>query len=820
MGPTSRCPNGWPTILRWVLAVLLALASTWASAQAKAGDFDHTRTGYALTGVHAKERCDACHLNGVFKGTPRDCTTCHTSGARIARDNVVKPQRHLPTQESCDACHNTQTFGGAKFTHAGVQAGSCASCHNGNLAQGKPSAHLQTTASCDSCHRTSGWRPASGFDHAGVAPGTCLGCHNGSRATGKNAMHVPTSQSCDDCHRNFSAWRPTAFNHTQGVVANACATCHTGTFPPADGRNAGHIPYQNLRGVAIANCDSCHKAGYSAWTPAKFHGAVSIGTQCATCHNGSFAPAVGKPATAIHNGATVCESCHKSTSDWSSAKVDHSGYGAATNCASCHNGSAATGKKSTHVPVGTTSCYSCHTTTAWKPTKWTHSQVTVANQCATCHTGGFPPADGRPANHIPYALVTSAAIGNCDSCHKAGYGAWTPARFHASVSVSSQCALCHTGSYPPAVGKPATAIHNGVTVCEGCHKSTSDWSNAKVDHSTYGAATNCASCHNGSAATGKNTTHVPVGTTNCYSCHTTTAWKPTKWTHSQVVVASRCSTCHSGSYPPADGKPANHIPYQLVTGAGIANCDTCHKAGYAAWTPAKFHGPVSVSTQCALCHTGSYPPAVGKPATAVHVGVTVCESCHRSTADWSNVQYTHAPANAVGTGTCDTCHNGSTAKGKTPTHIPIPAGTAKCDSCHRSQASFGTSVTMNHSVVSIATCKSCHNGNYTSQGTTGALAKPTNHIPESQLLNGTAMDCKACHPSTAAWSTVAMNHNGSLGSGAGWCKACHASGTAYLGDMEKMPLTHERRTPVPTDCSESGCHRPLGNKGAAYSKWD
>jgi len=38
--------------------------------------------------------------------------------------------------------------------------------------------------------------------------------------------------------------------------------------------------------------------------------------------------------------------------------------------------------------------------------------------------------------------------------------------------------------------------------------------------------------------------------------------------------------------------------------------------------------------------------------------------------------------------------------------------------------------------------------------------------------------------------------------------------------MEKMPLTHERRTPVPTDCSESGCHRPLGNKGAAYSKWD
>jgi hypothetical protein len=37
--------------------------------------------------------------------------------------------------------------------------------------------------------------------------------------------------------------------------------------------------------------------------------------------------------------------------------------------------------------------------------------------------------------------------------------------------------------------------------------------------------------------------------------------------------------------------------------------------------------------------------------------------------------------------------------------------------------------------------------------------------------------------------------------------------------MEKKSLTHEKSTGV-TDCSQSGCHRPLGNKGAAYSKWD
>jgi hypothetical protein len=98
------------------------------------------------------------------------------------------------------------------------------------------------------------------------------------------------------------------------------------------------------------------------------------------------------------------------------------------------------------------------------------------------------------------------------------------------------------------------------------------------------------------------------------------------------------------------------------------------------------------------------------------------------------------------------------------------------------------------------------------------LAKPANHIPEAQLLNGASMDCKACHSSTTSWLTMRMEHNSSQGGGAGSCKACHATGTAYLGNMTKKSLSHEK--PGKTDCSESGCHRPLGNKGTAYSKWN
>ncbi len=659
MNTSTTRKRGWSTVFRWVFALALMLAGAHALTQPQVAGraFDHLKTGFALTGVHVSAQCESCHVNGVFRGTPKDCVSCHISGNRISRGNVVITPTHMPTQQSCDSCHNTRSFMGARFDHMGIAAGSCASCHNGTVAKGK-------------------------------SPG-----------------HIPTQAACD--------------------------------------------------------------------------------------------------------------SCHKSTSTWNSARPDHNTFSAATNCASCHDGRTASGKTGTHIPVGSTNCTSCHATTAWKPTRFNHTQVTTVNQCSTCHSGAYRPADGKSVTHTPYERISGLAIANCDTCHKAGFSSWTPARLHAAVTVSNQCATCHIGS------KPNTNIHASVTGnCEACHKSTGNWSSASVDHSTFNTTTNCASCHNGSTATGKSGTHIPVGATNCIGCHATNTWRPSRFNHTQVTVINQCSTCHSGAFPPADGRTANHIPYQTLSGVAITNCDNCHKGGFAAWTPARFHGNVSVSTQCASCHNGSYPPAVAKPNTPTHVGVTTCESCHRSTTSWLTVVFGHSPANAVGTGTCDTCHNGTTAKGKTPTHIPVTTGVAKCDSCHRSQTSFATAVAMNHTVVSTATCKSCHNGSYVSQGTTGALAKPVNHIPEIQLLNGTSMDCKACHTSTTSWGSMRMNHNASLGGGAGWCKACHATGTNFLGRMDKKSPTHKTTNPPATDCSNAGCHRPLGNKGATFVEWD
>ena len=666
----ASAPRGFVhSLLRTLLALWLVLGACAALAQTPARSqaaFDHLKTGFALTGKHVQTRCESCHQNGIFKGTPRDCASCHLSSMRFARGNVVMPQQHLPTQLSCDSCHSTQSFVGARFNHQGVVPGTCTSCHNGSTGSGKPSGHIQTSASCDSCHRTNAWSPATSFDHAGVLPGTCSSCHGAGRASAKPARHMPTNagQSCDDCHRSFTAWRPTA---------------------------------------------------------------------------------------------------------------------------------------------------------------WNHSQMPVTGQCASCHTGGYPPADGRPANHVPYATVPAAASANCDTCHRGSYSTWANGRLHANVSVTTGCASCHTGTYLNAVGKPNNATHATVTGnCESCHRSTSTWAGARTDHASFNAATNCASCHNGSAAAGKPGNHVPT-TASCFSCHNVSpaGWTPTKWNHTQVTVTAACASCHTGGYPPADGRPANHIPYQTVPITAAANCDSCHRGSYTTWGNGRLHANHSISTGCVSCHSGAYLNAVGKPNNATHATITGnCESCHRSTASWGTVTFAHSPANAVGTGTCDTCHNGTSARGKPATHIPVPAGAARCDSCHRSQASFATAVTMNHAVVTTGQCRSCHNGSYLSAGTQGALAKPTNHIPEaSQLLNGAAMDCNSCHIGTSVWTTVTMNHNNTQGNGAGWCKGCHTRGQTWLGSMERMSLTHERSTGV-TDCSQSGCHRPLGTRGTPYRNWD
>ena len=847
--PTSMAA-GWGRLWRsWLCFVALCGLVSVATAQIPGKDFDHLRTGFALTGTHSKARCESCHLGGVFKGTPRDCETCHVSGSRFAKTNVVKNTGHIPTTQTCDTCHNTRAFTGARMDHAGIAKGACSTCHNGTQATGKPNGHPVTTAACDSCHSPSAWRPVSNFDHSGIAAGTCATCHNGSKATGMGPNHTPFTQVgaiagtacdschksgfrawtpaklhsgvtvtaqcatchtglkpnntvhaaqtvCEDCHRSTSSWsgtkvdhskysaatdcaschngtggatgkgnahipvggancgtchsptgwKPSRWDHTQIPVSAQCASCHTGNFPPADGKNSNHTPFTQVAAMAQLNCDTCHRSGYVAWSGAKLHSSITVSAQCAVCHASS------KPNNSVHSGQQVCENCHKSGATWSSTgKVDHSNFNAATDCAKCHTGNGATGKAASHIPVGNTNCASCHSASSWKPSRFDHTQVPVTAKCATCHTGNFPPADGKSATHTPYQAVSTLGNANCDTCHKAGYVAWTPAKLHSSVSVNTQCATCHTSN------KPNDTMHAGQSVCEVCHSSTSTWSGAKVDHSKFNAATNCTNCHTGAnGATAKPAKHVPVGTTNCVACHNTQAWKPSNFNHSQVPVTAQCATCHNGAFPPADGKSASHVPYQMVGATAGANCDACHKSGYVAWTPAKLHANVTVGAQCNTCHASI------RPNDSKHTGQTACETCH-STTTWSAGKVDHTSFNAATN--CTTCHTGNGATGKRSDHIPV--GSLNCASCHGTKNWKPSN--FNHTQVTVTGyCASCHTGTYQA-----ADGKGTNHTPYQLVAATSNSNCDTCHKSGyTVWTGAKVHANTTISA---QCNTCHAS---------------------------------------------
>jgi len=226
----------------------------------------------------------------------------------------------------------------------------------------------------------------------------------------------------------------------------------------------------------------------------------------------------------------------------------------------------------------------------------------------------------------------------------------------------------------------------------------------------------------------------------------------------------------------------------------ITPCETCHIGGQMAGTP----------TRCDYCHRpGSRIATTFKPQNHVQTN-DPCDNCHRSTATWQGARYSHV---TVTPGACMSCHNGSTAPGKPTNHVQT---TSSCDTCHRTLAWVPAG--FNHAGVVPGSCENCHK-----PGGPG-LAAPSNHIPyKSQLLAGASMGCDACHTSTSTFSAETMNHNGSMGSGSGWCIGCHLSGTNYLGNMRKNSLNH--RGGAHTDCSESGCHRPLGNEGSTYRSW-
>ena len=66
-----------------LLFLTLLASAAFAQSAGPGKQFDHLTTGYELTGAHRLQPCESCHVDAVFKGTPRACFTCHSPGSRI-----------------------------------------------------------------------------------------------------------------------------------------------------------------------------------------------------------------------------------------------------------------------------------------------------------------------------------------------------------------------------------------------------------------------------------------------------------------------------------------------------------------------------------------------------------------------------------------------------------------------------------------------------------------------------------------------------------------------------------------------------------------
>ena len=289
------------------------------------GVFNHTQV-FPLVGVHNTQPCAACHKNGVYAGTPRDCFGCH----KPQYDATTNPKHSaagFPT--TCETCH--------KATDANWDQGVF------NHTQVFPLVGVHNTQPCAACHK-------NGI-YAGT-PRDCFGCHKPQYDATTNPKHsaagFPTT--CDTCHKATDAsWNQGVFNHTQvfplvGVHdTQPCAACHK------NGVYAG----------TPRDCYGCHKPQYDATTNPK-HSAAGFPTTCETCHKatdaswnqGKFTHAAF-PITSGPHANRACADCHTNPTNFT-----------VFTCTNCHGRAETDGH---HRGVAgyryeSVACYSCHPT--------------------------------------------------------------------------------------------------------------------------------------------------------------------------------------------------------------------------------------------------------------------------------------------------------------------------------------------------------------------------------------------------------------------------------------------------------------------------
>jgi hypothetical protein len=827
-----------PSRIAWITSIAAVLAAqllpsalaTAAIAPSITVSFDHLTTGFELEGVHRDLPCESCHLNAVFRGTPKDCGSCHTTGSPF--NATPKTTVHIPSTNNCAACHNTISFRpDVHFDHAEVM-GSCVSCHNGTIAQGESPTHPATSQDCAACHTVTSWDPPKAVDHSQIplaVQGYCIVCHNGVQASGKPAGHVATNSECGDCHTT-SSWLGANFDHSG--ISSGCYSCHNGS--KAVGKQGTHMPTSNL-------CENCHTTGIGTktpnWVPSTFdHTQMSV-TTCQTCHSGavkiSTGMVQGQPTNHVPPipSAIDCGVCHGNTpaaETWSvlaaSIPTLHTGL-PVSNCLLCHAGETFAGVPSPYIPMSISGISPTRSTPLAPP----HIPILSGADCSACHAAAYQASGFGPATAMSAAKHAFVST-TCVTCHEAGQsfytGGGTPLQprppDHLSSSdtrmASNDCSSCHTTIDWTSNMLPAGHMPNpGNQPCNVCHVAPGTnyatlASNAVLHTGISGG---CGRCHGNTTTpltwfnnfTPKDAvlspSHIPyLSGADCTSCHSSSSYAaggfgPVNMTAAaHAFVPSSCNTCHEAgssfymgaANPALQGRPADHTTGQMVA---PNDCSLCHTtANWNSTVMPAGHMPNPANQACTVCHTAApnnYTTLAG--ISVLHTGIASgCGQCHggSSALTWYN---NYTPKDGV----------------LSPSHIPYLSGT-DCASCHAANYVTGGFGPTNMSAAKHAfvpsTCDTCHEAGlsfYLGASTPPLQGRPADHLSSSNSQQRTG-DCSGCHETTD-WVSTALPAGHMPNPGGQQCTVCHTAAPNNYTTLAAIPVLH---TGISSGCAQ--CH--------------
>ena len=413
--------------------------------------FDHSKTEYPLTGMHAQVACNKCHLpsgpdlatqytgikfdtctachtdphKGTMKGT---CESCHTTGG-WKKVNMSTPFDHSKTKYpllgmhikvGCGECHAAGDF---KRPLAFAQ---CANCHSPDPHKGQFQARA-SKGECEECHTVNGWKPSQfgvkehanshyplEGKHASVA---CEKCHT---PAGKDTLYKVKFAQCLDCHqdahdRQFAA----------APYLNRCEDCHTvkdfhrSTFTIAKHRKTRFV----LTGAhAAVSCADCHKVGLAGRTDKilPFHFNDRTCTAChMDVHKGEFDE---RMAQRRPDGTSMgCEACHNVRSwvdirsfDHSKTKFPLEGAHRSVACGDCHK--APPGSQEAQFKGTPKNCEACHDDPHGK--QFAPKDKDGVTLCADCHTVQYwAPSTFDHDKRTQFPLTGAHTNVGCPKCH-------------------------------------------------------------------------------------------------------------------------------------------------------------------------------------------------------------------------------------------------------------------------------------------------------------------------------------------------------------------------------------------------------------------